>query len=173
VNRRTRNRTCIWLMTIGVLNLTVYTTLYAYIGGDANNGEITDDMRFFVRGHYLHGQDGKATEVSRATWFYSSLHSISIWPTLAAVLIAMLILARPHIIATMKEEHFISGPILITVSITIIVFVVSLSTLWFILDFMADLKVIPVAQILVVSGVVVGSIAAYLLARRRILTKPR
>ena len=160
-------------MMVGLGNCLVYTVVYAYIGGDANNGEITEDMRFFVRGHYLHGQDGKATEVSGATWIYSYLHSISIWPTLAAVLIAMLILARPHIIATMKEEHFISGPILITVSITIIVFVISLSTLWFILDFMADLKVLPVAQIIVVSGLVVGSVAAYLLARRRIFTNPR
>lgn len=173
MDRRARNKLCIWIMMVGLANCLVYTVVYAYIGGDANNGEITDDMRFFVRGHYLHGQDGKATEVSRATWFYSSLHSISIWPTLAAVLIAMLILARPHIIATMKEEHFISGPILITVSITIIVFVISLSTLWFILDFMADLKVLPAAQIIVVSGLVVGSVGAYLLARRRIFTNPR
>jgi len=173
MNRRTRNKLCIWIMMVGLGNCLVYTVVYAYIGGDANNGEITEDNRFVVRGHYLHGQDGKATEVSYGTWIYSSLHSISIWPTLAAVLIAMLILARPHIIATMREEYFISGPTLVTVSITIIVFVISLSTLWFILDFMADLKVVPVAQIIVVSGLVVGTVAAYLLARRRILTKPR
>ena len=61
MDRRTRNRTCIWLMTIGVLNLTVYTALYAYIGGDAINGRIDDHRpgrQYVVSGHFLHGLAG-------------------------------------------------------------------------------------------------------------------
>lgn len=169
MDRRTRNKLCIWVIMIGLGNCLVYTIVYAYIGGDAANGEIAEDERYTLRGHYLHGQEGRATEVSRATWIYSYLHSISIWPTQAAVLIAMLILARPHIIATMRDENLISGATFVTVSITIIVLVVGLSALWFLLDFMAELKVVPVAQLVVVSALVVGSLMAFLLIRRRVV----
>jgi hypothetical protein len=168
MNRRTRNKLCIWIIIIGLANCLAFTVVYAYIGGDAKNGEVTEDGRFTVRGHYLHGQEGKETAVSRATWIYSYLHSISIWPTQAAVLIAMLILARPHIIATMKEESFISGATFVTVSVTIIVLVVGVTTIWFLLDFMAELSVPNAWQVAVAAALVIGGLASLIIANRRL-----
>jgi hypothetical protein len=154
------------VIIIGLTNCLIYTVVYAYIGGDAKNGEITEDGRYTVRGHYLRGQEGRATEVSAAAWVYSYLHSISIWPTQAAVLIAMLVLARPHIIATMKEDGFVSGPTFVTVSIAFIVLVVGISTLWFVLDFMNELRVKSGVQVAVVAILVVGGLASFYFARR-------
>jgi len=171
MNRRTRNRLCLWVIIIGLANCLAYTVVYAYIGGDAKNGEITEDGRYEVRGHYLRGQEGKATSVSRAAWIYSYVHSMTIWPTQAAVLIAMLILARPHIIATMKEGSFISGPTFVTVSITIIVLVVSVTTIWFILDFMAELRINSPWQVAVIVALVVGGLAAFFTAGRRLVRR--
>jgi len=171
MDRRTRNKLCIWVIIIGLANCLAYTVVYAYIGGDAKNGEITEDGHYTVRGHYLHGHEGKETTVTRAAWIYSYLHSITIWPTQAAVLIAMLILARPHIVATMKENSFLSGPTFVTVSITIIVLVVSVTTVWFILDFMAELKVHSPVQVVVVAALVVGGLAAFFAARRRLVRR--
>jgi hypothetical protein len=171
MNRRTRNKLCIWIIIIGLINCLAYTIVYAYIGGDARNGEITEDGRYMVRGHYLRGQEGKETTVTRAAWIYSYLHSITIWPTQAAVLVAMLILARPHIIATMKEDSFISGPTFVTVSITIIVLVVSVTTIWFLLDFMIELSVPSSWQVAVVAALVLGGLASAFVARRRLVRR--
>ena len=138
--RRTRNMICLWVIFLGLANFVGYTVIYGYIGGDAKNGEVRDG-RFFVRGHFIHiynNPHGKDAEVSRATWIYSYLHSISIFPTMAAIVISTLILARPHIIATMKEG-IVSGQTLITIFTTMVILVVSAMTIWFVLDFIRDL----------------------------------
>jgi hypothetical protein len=165
MNRRTRNKLCIWIIVLGLFNCLVFTVVYAYMGGDARNGEILEDGTYTVRGHFIHTREGKPTRVRRGAWIYSYIHSISIWPTQAAVLVAMLVLARPHIIATMKEDSLISGPVFVTVSITIIVLVVSVSTLWFILGFMAQLGVGAAAQAVVIALILAAVLATFLLIR--------
>ena len=107
--------------------------LYGYIGGDAVNGEIRDGVHY-VRGHFLRVSGGMETPVARQVWIYSYLHSISIWPTHAAVLLSMLILARPHILATMKDG-VITGQTFVTVVATLIIAGVTVITLWFLIDF--------------------------------------
>jgi putative copper export protein len=42
-------------------------------------------------------------EVSRGVFLYSGIHSISIWPTAMAVLLAMLTLAKDRIIDSMQK----------------------------------------------------------------------
>ena len=167
MDRRTRNRLCIWIIGLGLLNLLAYTVVYAYIQGDAVNGE-SKDGRYYVRGHFLHGPEGKQREVDRATWIYSYVHSISVWPTEGVVLICLLILARPHIIATMKEDGMVSGQTFITICITVVVLLMSATTLWFLLDFLGQLgirRTIPV--VILVSAGLAGLIAYGILRRRR------
>lgn len=137
MNRRTRNLLCIWIIFIGLGNFLTYTIMYAYIGGDAANGQIVDG-RYFVRGHFMHSLTGKESEVTRGVWIYSYLHSISIWLTVGAILLSMLMLARPHIIATMKEG-FVRGPTVITVLATAIVLIVGMMTAFFSIDFVREI----------------------------------
>lgn len=107
---RRRNQICIAVITLGLLNLIGYTVSYAVIGGDALNGhrEVlpTADgghtATYFVRGHFIRTLHGRERVVSQAVWMYSYLHSISIPLTSGALLISMLVLARPHILATMR-----------------------------------------------------------------------
>jgi hypothetical protein len=146
MNRRTRNILCLWIIFIGLANFVGYTVMYGYIGGDAKNGEVRD-QKFYVRGHFIHanhvssypnGTDNES-EVSKRMWIYSYIHSITILPTAAAIIICTLLLARPHIIATMREG-FVSGQTLVTVFITVLVLIVGAATAWFVLDFIHTLS---------------------------------
>lgn len=147
LQRRTRNRLCIWLIVAGLVNFLAYTVMYAQLGGDAGNGgkENTIDANgqihvvFYLRGHFLHGSDGQRTNVPRWVWIYSYVHSISIWPTQGIMMICMLILAQPHIIATMQESNWIRGPTFVAVAITLLAVVYSAMSVWFIVRFIADL----------------------------------
>jgi len=139
MSRRTRNVICLWIIFLGLANFAAYTIAYAYIQGDARNGYVRDG-RYYVGGHYIHvySPRNEETEVSATVWIYSYLHSISIPPTMAAIILSTLILARPHVIATMKEG-FIRGQTLITIFATVVILVAGAITAWFILDFVREL----------------------------------
>ncbi len=148
MQRRTRNRICIWLIIGGLANFLIYTVVYAYLGGDARNGtkeKVTSatgevEEMFYISGHFLHGaEDGRRTAVSRHVWTYSYLHSISIWPTQGVMMICMLILAQPHIIATMQESNWLRGPAFVAVAITLVAVVYSAMSIWFAIGFIRDL----------------------------------
>jgi hypothetical protein len=126
MTRQRRNRILLWIIVLGLANFVSYTITYW---------------------HFIRERAGIDTEeVSRATWIYSFVHSISIWPTVGAVLVAMFILARPHIIATMKADAMIRGPTFITVCITVIVLITGASTFYFILSFINALVMIGRGQ---------------------------
>jgi hypothetical protein len=119
---------CIWIILIGLGNFLVYSLLYVYIYGEAVNGWVLEaDGR---KQYYL--QSG--VEVSRGVFLYSGLHSISIWPTVGAVMLAMLTLAKDRIISSMRSS-VVRGRTLITVLATLITFAVAVLTVWFILQF--------------------------------------
>lgn len=152
MTRVTRNRVLIWVIFLGLANFVSYTVMYGYLGGDAKNGDYRDGV-YYVRGHHLRhhaveagaGQQvsrGVESPVSRGWWMYSYVHSISIWPTIGAVLVSMFILARPHIIATMKQDAMIRGTTFVTACITVVVLVTGASTLYFVLDFVRALAII-------------------------------
>jgi hypothetical protein len=127
----------------GLLNFLGYTIIYAMIGGDAKNGWIDDEGQCFLRGHFLRlGPEGHATQVSPAVWIYSYIHSISIWPTIGAVLCCMLLLARPHIIATMQEDSLIRGQSFVTAAMTIIIIITGTSMVYFVTDFVQALSIL-------------------------------
>lgn len=137
MDRRTRTKVCLWLIILGLSNFILYAVVYAIIGGDAPNGYIDtkgETVVYYVRGHFVHRAVGYEQDVPRWIWIYSYLHSISIWPSIAAVLLAMLVLARPHIMAT-YQNGMMSGPTLVTVMATVIVLVTSAIMLMFIVDF--------------------------------------
>ena len=140
--RRRRNKVLIALIGAGLLNFLAYTIIYAMIGGDAKNGWI-EDGQCFLRGHFLRlGAEGHATPVSQPVWVYSYIHSISIWPTIGAVLCCMLLLARPHIIATMQEDSLIRGQSFVTAAMTIIVIITGTSMIYFVICFMQALNIL-------------------------------
>jgi len=148
LQRRTRNIICIWVIFGGFINILAYTILYAELGGDAKNGwkEIVQDEsgnvseQYYITGHFLRPGAGRDRPVPRWVWIYSYLHSISLWPTEGAIVICMLILARPHIIATMTEGSWMRGPTFITIVITITAVLCSAFTILFAIQFVTELS---------------------------------
>lgn len=144
---RRRNRWCLRVILFGALNFLLYTVVYASIGGDAHNGYVRHDRRldgtmhksYVIRGHFIRSPNGQDRDVSRSMWIYSYLHSISVWVTSAAMIISMLVLARPHIIATMRHG-WISGQTFIVAFGTLIVLVAGAAVFTFTWDFVAQLN---------------------------------
>ncbi len=138
---------CIWLIGVGLANYLAYGITYAWLEGDAKNGQIQvqplvaggEQVTYFVAGHFIrNGPKGKLHEVTRGQWIYSYIHSISLWGTHAMILLAMLTLARPHIMATMRDAR-ISGETFVTIAATLIVVIFGAATTWFLLEFLAEL----------------------------------
>ncbi len=144
---RRRNQICICIIAAGLANFLVYTISYALIGGDAYNGyrDRGVDARgrpvshFFVRGHFIHSLSGKPTEVSRATWIYSFVHSISVPLTSGALVLSMLVLARPHILATMRGGRVSGRTLVLGFGAVVVVFTLA-TTIIFTVNFVQALE---------------------------------
>ena len=128
--RRRRNQVCIAAIVLGLANFLVYTLTYAALGGDAHNGsrEIVTaadggtETVYYVRGHFIRSLSGHERAVGRGAWIYSYLHSISVPLTSGALIVSMLVLARPHIFATMRGG-WISGQTFVVALGTIVLLV--------------------------------------------------
>ncbi len=136
-----RTRICVWVIIGGLINFLLFGILYFVLGGDARNGfagEVSmadaahvDDLgevRYFVRMR----QDDPPTEVAWGWFLYSHIHGVSLWLTHAAVLLAMLTLAKDHIISVLNEGY---GRFLIHAVVVVVVLMVTLLTIWWLLDF--------------------------------------
>lgn len=145
--RRRRNQICLAVIALGLANYMFYTLTYAALGGDAHNGqrrvEVQPDgtkvLMYYVRGHFIHSLAGRERPVSQATWIYSYLHSISLPITSGAMIVAMLVLARPHILATMRGG-LVSGQTVVTVFATIVVLITLATSLLFAWSFAAEMS---------------------------------
>jgi hypothetical protein len=145
--RRRRNQACIIIIAIGLLNFVAYTLSYAILGGDAHNGyrEVVETAGggqravYVVRGHHVRDLRGLEAEVSRAAWIYSYVHSITVPLTSGAMIISMLVLARPHIIATMRDAR-ISGETFVVAFGTIVMLISISATVLFAAHFVAQLR---------------------------------
>lgn len=145
--RRRRNQICIAVIALGLANYLVYTLTYAALGGDAHNGRRQAAQRpdggtdyvYLVRGHHARDLAGRETEVSRAAWIYSYVHSITVPLTSGALIISMLVLARPHILATMRGG-LISGEAFVRVFGTLVVLITGATALLFTWHFVAELS---------------------------------
>lgn len=143
---RSRNRICLRIMIVGGLNFLFYTLMYAAIGGDAHNGYArtwadesgTPQTEYVVSGHFIRTLDGRQRVVGRGVWIYSYVHSISLPLTSGAMIISMLVLARPHILATMRDG-WISGPTFVVAFSTIIIVVALAVATVFTWDFVSQL----------------------------------
>ena len=127
-----RTRICIWTILIGLANFLAYVIIYWHIWGEAVNGHVQD-----VDGQLIYFlQSGR--EVSRAVFLYSGIHSISIAPTVGAIMLAMLTLAKERIASSMRSA-IVRGRTFITILATIITMIVVVWTIWFILQFTSNL----------------------------------
>jgi len=91
-----RTRVCIWVIMVGLANFMVFTVLYVFIGGEAVNGYVIKAADGSLRYELQEG-----VTVSRGVFIYSGIHSITIWPTVGAILLAMLTLAKDRIVSSM------------------------------------------------------------------------
>ena len=130
---------------VGGLNFLFYTLTYAAIGGDAHNGfaktieaDAGPRAQYVVRGHFIRTLDGRQREVSRGVWIYSYLHSISLPLTSGAMIISMLVLARPHILATMRDGWVSGQTFVVAFSTFVILVALSVATV-FTWDFLSQL----------------------------------
>ena len=139
VTKRRRNQLCLGLILLSLANVFAYVVAYSYIGGDAWNGGRGERGEYYVRGHFVHSAEGQQTQVSRAVWVYSYLHSTTFWPSLATVILAMLVLARPHIIATCRDGP-IRGASLVAAIAAAVVLVTVAGTAMVLMDFLRALR---------------------------------
>jgi len=128
-----RTRICIWTILIGLVNFLAYVIFYWHIWGEAVNGhvELADGQLIYFL------QSGR--EVSRGVFLYSGIHSISIAPTVGAIMLAMLTLAKERIASSMRSA-IMRGRTFITVLATVITMIVVVWTIWFILQFANNLS---------------------------------
>lgn len=126
-------RICILIILIGLANFLAYSLLYMFIGGEAIHGPVTytPDGRAT---YHLKSPGQEDIPVSKGVYIYSGVHSISIWPTVGAVMLAMLTLAKERIASSMRST-IVRGRTLITILATVIAFTTIVIALWFILQF--------------------------------------
>ena len=128
-----RTRICILIIVLGLTNFLAYAVVYMSVDGDAMNGcvraDVVDGQKVL---HYYLVKHGQPVEVSRATWIYSAVHSISIWITVGAVLLSMLTLAKDRIISSMRSS-IVRGRTFITILATVVTLISLAVTMWFLL----------------------------------------
>ena len=133
-----RTRICIRVIVIGLLNFLAYTVVYLLIGGEAVNGSV----RYAADGdivYFLKSWSQSEVQVSKATFIYNAIHSISIWPTAGAVMLAMLTLAKDRIVSAMRST-IVRGRTFITILATVLVVIISLATILFARKFVEKMK---------------------------------
>lgn len=109
-----RTKVCLWIIVLGLANFLVYTVTYLVLPGEAIHGGIRMGASAGEqRHHYFLLHKGGRVEVSRGVWIYSAAHSTTIPITVAAVLLAMLTLAKDRIISSMRSS-LVRGRALIT-----------------------------------------------------------
>ena len=99
-----RTRICLLIIAIGMANFLAYTIGYTVVGGESVRGRIyevkgTGERHYKLDSHELDSDK----EVSRNKFVYIGIHSISIWVTVAAVMLAMLTIAKDRIADSMRD----------------------------------------------------------------------
>jgi len=112
---------------VGLANFMVYTVLYVFIGGEAVNGYVISSADGTLRYQLQSGEI-----VSKGVFLYSGIHSITIWPTVGAILLAMLTLAKDRIVSSMRSS-IVRGRTMITILATVITLIILVMMFWFIL----------------------------------------
>lgn len=133
-----RTRICIRVIVIGLLNFLAYTVAYVLLGGEAVNGSVRcaadGDIVYFLK-----SWSQSHVQVSKGIFIYNAIHSISIWPTAGAVMLAMLTLAKDRIVSAMHST-IVRGRTFITILATILIVIISLATIVFAKNFVEKMK---------------------------------
>ncbi|MFB3891432.1 MAG: hypothetical protein ACE15C_05340 [Phycisphaerae bacterium] len=130
-----RTKVCIWIILLGLANFLAYGVGYAFIGGEAWSAGVISGPDGQVKYYVLTGGGWEWKEVPRGVYIYSGIHSISIWVTSAAVMMAMLLLAKERIVSSMHST-IVRGRTLITILGTIITITAIIVTLLVTLQFL-------------------------------------
>ncbi|MCE5326801.1 MAG: hypothetical protein LLG01_10320 [Planctomycetaceae bacterium] len=135
-----KTRVAVLVIFLGLANFMLFTVGYVIVGGEAINGRVRSDadgsVHYYLKSAVSGGPDGGdiMPERSRAVFIYSAVHSISIWPTVGMVMLAMLALAKDRIVSAMHST-IVRGRTFITILATVIVLAVILATIVFIGQF--------------------------------------
>lgn len=133
----TKTKICLWIILIGLVNFLAFAVAWYAVGGDAIGGRVElhpDGSRTF----FLKSPGQPDTAVSRTVFIYSGIHCISIWITVAAVMLAMLTLAKDRIVSSMRST-IMQGRMLITILAVVITLAICVITYLFIRDFAGHL----------------------------------
>lgn len=133
-----RTKICIWIILIGMTNFLAYTVSYSIIGGEAVLGSVEYDTAKNKVVYHLTPK-GKPEGVHRDMFIYSGIHSISIWPTVMAVMLAMLTLAKDRIAGSVRSS-VVTGRSLISILAVIISISTAGLTFLFLRQFMTLLS---------------------------------
>ena len=129
-----KTKICLIVIFLGLANFVAYGTMYVILYGEAVNGRVVvgpDGSRTY----YLHS----GREVSRTAFLVSGIHSISIWPTVLAILLAMLTLAKERITSSMHSA-VVRGRAIITIIAIVLTLVMGLLTYEFARTFTGRLR---------------------------------
>lgn len=129
-----KTKICVWVICLGLANFVGYIVGYSIIGGEAVNGTVLVEPgqgdRFFL-------QTGQP--VSRGVFIYSGVHSISVWLTVGAIMLAMLTLAKDRISAP-SAATIARGRTIITAIAVVIGVCTSIMTYQFTHDFLGHFR---------------------------------
>jgi hypothetical protein len=145
-----QTRICIWVILLGLVNFLAFAVGYWILWGEAVHGYVSvvgDGLVYHLySGREVIQVGYEAPEVSRGAFLYSGIHSISIWLTVGAVLLAMLTLAKERIVSS-ASRAILRGRTLITVVATIITVSIVLVTVEVTVEFIHALRhPIPAVQ---------------------------
>lgn len=76
-------KVCLLLFTLAIVNFILFFIISLIIGGTAISGFVSD-------GHYYVKDHGKITETSSFVWYFSKIHSISVFITHPVGIIAVI-----------------------------------------------------------------------------------
>jgi hypothetical protein len=128
-----RTKICVWVIVGGLVNFLLVTIVWFAIGGDAQNGKVVKEMPEGKIRYYVQLRaEAPLQEVGNGWFYYSAIHGWSIWITCAAVMLAMLTLAKDRLTTALSEDH---GRALIHIFATVVVLASIIFTVIFVMDF--------------------------------------
>ena len=132
-----RSSICVYVILVGLANFLAYAVAYSIIGGEAIHGQIVS-----VGGEVRYILEGRTEPVARWVFIYSAIHSISIWPTFGAVMLAMLTLAKDRIVESMRSD-LVRGRAIITLVAVVIGIIAVFWTYRFTRQFVRQMRAGP------------------------------
>jgi len=132
-----RSSICVYVILIGLANFLAYAVGYSIIGSEAIHGQIAS-----IGGQTQYFLCGQNEPVARWVYIYSAIHSISIWPTFGAVMLAMLTLAKDRIVESMRSD-LVRGRMIITLVAVVIGIIAIFYTYMFTRQFVRQMRAGP------------------------------